>query len=254
MGIRIFIPEQELMVIKPFPKEGFVKSVQFWCDAISNSCNLQVGKSISLTKHFKQFVIEFSLDEFVSISKMGGEELQLFAGSALVKKSLRYSRNDIPMDAEMIRCIYRLSNISIGDESLEMRALSSVLELLVLLQTNFAKSRTSDRSYIKSDYDKERIVYARDYLITHMDVPPSIPQLAAIAGINEFKLKRGFKELFHQSPYAYLGDVRLEMARAAIQRKEKSISQLAFELGYASLPHFSAAFKKKFGVSPGKFG
>jgi AraC-like DNA-binding protein len=44
------------------------------------------------------------------------------------------------------------------------------------------------------------------------------------------------------------------MARRALLQKQKNVTQIAFELGYASLQHFSAAFKKKFGVSPAKFG
>lgn len=254
MGLQIFIPEHGLMVVKPFPKKASIRTVQFWCDVNSNSCNISVGKSIELTEPLKQFVIEFTRDEFAVISKMGSESLQVFAKSALLKPALLYSQMDVAMDAEMLRSIYRISNTAFSEKSRDMRVFAIVLELLVLFQMNAAKDQTSERTYIKSDYDKERIIYARDYLITHMDAPPSLQQLAAIAGINEFKLKCGFKELFHQSPYAYLADVRLEMARAAIQRKEKSISQLAFELGYASLPHFSGAFKKKFGVSPGKFG
>ena len=54
------------------------------------------------------------------------------------------------------------------------------------------------------------------------------------------------------SAFQYVADVRLGLAKEDILAGRKSITQVAFELGYSSLPHFSNAFKKKFGVSPNK--
>ncbi len=51
---------------------------------------------------------------------------------------------------------------------------------------------------LKTAHDEECIRYARDYLMDHLDTPPSLSQLAKIVGINEYKLKRGFKEVFAQ--------------------------------------------------------
>jgi AraC-like DNA-binding protein len=73
-----------------------------------------------------------------------------------------------------------------------------------------------------------------------------------MAGLNEFKLKKGFKETFNQTVFEYLSDVRLETARNDLLNTGKSVTEIACELGYSSLQHFSAAFSKKFGVSPKK--
>ena len=43
------------------------------------------------------------------------------------------------------------------------------------------------------------------------------------------------------------------MAKNHLLENNKSISQIASDLGYSSLPHFSYAFKKKFGLSPAKY-
>ena len=103
---------------------------------------------------------------------------------------------------------------------------------------------------MRTEYDQERLLFARDYLIQHLHLPPSLPELARIAGLNEFKLKNGFKELFGQPVFAYLAEYRLQEAQAQLLEGRKTASELAFELGYSSLQHFSTAFKKKFGVSP----
>jgi len=104
------------------------------------------------------------------------------------------------------------------------------------------------------EYDRERILFARDYVIRHIADPPGLLELSRLAGINDFKLKKGFKEVFGQPVFAYLADVRLEMARTELMNKDKPVTEIAFELGYSSLQHFSSAFKKKFGVSPKRYG
>ena len=107
-------------------------------------------------------------------------------------------------------------------------------------------------TYIKKEYDRERILFARDYLLKHMENPPSLPELARLAGINEFKLKNGFKEIFNQPVFAWLADVRLETAKDELMKRSKSLTEIAFELGFSSPQHFSTAFKKKYGVAPRK--
>jgi AraC-like DNA-binding protein len=69
-------------------------------------------------------------------------------------------------------------------------------------------------------------------------------------GLNEYKLKRGFRELFGTTVFAYLSEQRLALAKRMLLDTDKTAAEIAFELGYATPQHFSAAFKKRFGVSP----
>lgn len=106
--------------------------------------------------------------------------------------------------------------------------------------------------YCHNDYDRGRLLFARRYLLEHAAVPPSIEELSRIAGINSFKLKNGFKELFGETVYGYLNKYRLEKAKHLIILGDKNMTQIAFELGFSSPQHFSAAFKKAWGCSPKK--
>lgn len=123
-------------------------------------------------------------------------------------------------------------------------------EILLLQQANYQRSLTTTVRYCKTEYDIERLTFARDYLVEHIDLPPSLPELARIAGINEVKLKRGFKELFDHTVFGYLAEYRLQQARAWLLAGEKTPTEAAFALGYASLQHFSAAFRKRYGLTP----
>jgi AraC family transcriptional activator of pyochelin receptor len=122
-------------------------------------------------------------------------------------------------------------------------------EALALVAEAALRRAEAPVRYCRTDYDEERLRFARDYLVQHVDLPPSLPELARIAGINEFKLKRGFKELFNDTVFGYLAEYRLQRA-VEMLADGHSATAAAFELGYASLQHFSAAFRKRYGVSP----
>ncbi|MBO9200992.1 MULTISPECIES: helix-turn-helix transcriptional regulator [Niastella] len=99
--------------------------------------------------------------------------------------------------------------------------------------------------------DKEKIYHARDILMARCDDPPSLGELSRLCGINEFKLKKGFRQLFQNSVIAFVNEHRLNEAKRLIYEGEKNMSTIAYELGYTHPQHFQRAFKKRFGVTPG---
>jgi len=156
------------------------------------------------------------------------------------------------MDINMLNGINAIVDCKYQPELKKMFLLSKSIELLVLQAEAYNKAKDGGPKFLKTEYDKERIIYAREYLIKHLDMPPGLSELARAAGINEYKLKKGFKETFGNTVFGYLAETRLELAKNDLLDKKKSVSEIAFELGYSSVQHFSNAFKKKFGVSPGR--
>ena len=49
-----------------------------------------------------------------------------------------------------------------------------------------------------------KIRTAKEYLLTHLETPPSLKELARISGLNEYQLKAGFKEVYGNTVYGYL--------------------------------------------------
>ena len=84
----------------------------------------------------------------------------------------------------------------------------------------------------------------------HYDESFSITGLARMAGINHLKLKNGFKDLFHHTVFGYLGEVRMQEAKRLLLDEKMDIHEVAEMMGYKYPHHFTAAFKKKFGVAP----
>ena len=77
--------------------------------------------------------------------------------------------------------------------------------------------------------------------------------LADKAGINEFKLKQGFRELFQTSPYQYRLHLCLEKAKQLLEDTDDTIDQIASKVGFDTYNGFSTAFKKAFNIAPTEY-
>ena len=98
--------------------------------------------------------------------------------------------------------------------------------------------------------DIERLHFIRDMMTAHFDKPWSIALLAREAGLNQMKLKSGFKILFGTTLFGYLSDIRMEEARRLLVQEKLYVGEVAEKMGYQHPHHFAKAFRKKFGVSP----
>ena len=79
----------------------------------------------------------------------------------------------------------------------------------------------------------------------------TIEELSIVAGMNRTKLQAGFKDLFGKTIYSYTLDLKMTEAKALLTGASRlSLKEIAALLGYSHTNHFSAAFKKKFNVSP----
>lgn len=127
---------------------------------------------------------------------------------------------------------------------------AKVLELLSLI---FKKGKSKrENKYCKTISDREKIREAASILILDIYTPPSIRDLSLKVGLNEKKLKYGFKEVFDTTVYGYLFEYKMSLAQQLVLDTDKSISEIALLVGYDYVSHFCTAFKRKFGIPPKK--
>jgi AraC family transcriptional activator of pyochelin receptor len=101
--------------------------------------------------------------------------------------------------------------------------------------------------------EMEGLYHARRILEAEFTNPPSLFQLSRRVGLNDFKLKRGFREEFRNSVFGYVRQLRMEKARSLLEGSDLSVTQVALEAGYNSFGHFAAAFKRSFGILPSQY-
>ena len=96
----------------------------------------------------------------------------------------------------------------------------------------------------------EKLQKAKEILTANMENPPSLSELSRQIGLNTFKLKKSFKELFGVPVFKYLQNERLTQAHEVIKNQKMTVQEAAWHVGYDSLSSFSNAFAKKFGYRP----
>lgn len=101
-------------------------------------------------------------------------------------------------------------------------------------------------------HDIERLERARQILVSRMTAPPRLPELARLAGLNEAKLKIGFRMHFGDTVYSYLRQCRLDEAHRLLLQGRYNVTEVALRVGYANPSKFAAAFAARFGLSPSR--
>jgi len=82
---------------------------------------------------------------------------------------------------------------------------------------------------------------------------PAPQEVARQAGLNYENFRKRFAQLTGESPGRYQKRRRLEWACAAIYHGEQSLKQIADELGFCDVFHFSKAFKQETGLTPSEY-
>ncbi|MDX9727574.1 MAG: AraC family transcriptional regulator [Bacteroidales bacterium] len=100
--------------------------------------------------------------------------------------------------------------------------------------------------------DRERLHHAADFLVRDLENPPDMAGLARAAGMCRSKLHVCFPKVFGTSPFDYLRRHRLETAFDLILHRRMSVTEAACTVGYASMSHFTKAFKEMWGCLPGE--
>jgi len=104
--------------------------------------------------------------------------------------------------------------------------------------------------FLADDRGKEQIYKARDLLLQHIGEPITIKELSRKVAMNECYLKKGFKEVFGTTIFDFYQQQRMEHAKYLLYEKGLSVTDVSALLGYSSISHFSAAFKKHTGLKP----
>lgn len=197
------------------------------------------------------FEVHFTEKYFKRLNS-GNDTLERF--SELIEKKVPSVMNNDNMDitASMNMIINEMSNCKKQGALKRLFLEGKTLELLMLQVEQFESAGNHRQTFSVQPHDVEKIHHARFLLEQHIDAPCSLADLARQVQLNDFKLKKGFKEIFGTTVFGYLRDLRMQEARRMLRHTSKSINEIADYCGYEYVQHFSTAFKKKYGLTPSK--
>jgi len=98
--------------------------------------------------------------------------------------------------------------------------------------------------------ERDLFYHIRAFLDQHYADPPSLLELARMFGTNDFKLKKGFRQLFNTTVFGYIAEQRLRVAEQLLTLTDHPIQEVAEAVGFTNPAHFTTAFRRKFGLTP----
>lgn len=184
------------------------------------------------------------------------EELELFSISAIPEKIHpfleAYSlRTDMLDGSEPVS--FRLSK----NQTLTALRLFQKLALVGNIHERNAILRAIIGSTMQS-YLLQSMENGRDWfesVLYRMRSPENLAEgvsaMMRLANLSHAQLCRTMKRLSLSPPRVYVRELRLSTAYEMIQNTSLSFEEIAAQVGYASVSHFSTAFKQRYNLSPG---
>jgi len=97
---------------------------------------------------------------------------------------------------------------------------------------------------------QEMIEKAVAYLEEHFTEEVSVQKVASHVCVSVSHLSHLFKEKTGMSVVDYLLRIRMDVASRLLRETQKSVTEIAFQVGFQDGGYFTRMFRKVFGVSP----
>ena len=140
------------------------------------------------------------------------------------------------------------------DEELLLTRINSILEIRKLYQRKFSLYMNVEELNIVEDSNDEKFlkkameVVKENYTNTEYDVSDFVNDM----NVSKSLLNKKMQMLTGQPPSHFIRDFRLSVARELILKNKgnKTISEIAYEVGFNDPKYFTRCFTKHFGIAP----
>ncbi len=145
--------------------------------------------------------------------------------------------------------LYELTQCNL--EGSERKVYIESLILFLIVQLNKKQSDNCNTcNVLRKRLKEDRIETAKNYILKNISDSLTISTIASAVGTNDCYLKEGFKAYTGKTIFEFIQEHRMLLAQCLLQNSQKSIQEIAIEVGYSSISSFSQSFKKYFGMSP----
>ena len=200
--------------------------------------NMSVYVQIPISE-FKNYL---TADRFISFDKKG-------KGSLAKLDSMQMKDTDQKM-MQLIRNIYDLNGTGAPGHEYEM--LRDYYAMMQLLVTAYRQVEADDMLY-RSSKALQRLSPITEYIKKHYAEDISLQSLAQLFGYSIEHLSRMFQKYAQINYKSYLSGIRLEHAVEEMEMGDKTIGEIATEVGFSDSRAMSKAFQKKYGMLPSEY-
>lgn len=157
-------------------------------------------------------------------------------------------------DDQLLTTIFSLAEeMQMGMPNGTLYAEGLSLSIFGLLVKHHAVKKPAEITVAKglARWQQERI---RAIINTELDGDLSIERLANETGISPFHFSRLFRNTFGLTPHRYVMQTRIARAAQLLRaEKERTVADIALEVGFASQAHLTHAFKCQMGETPARW-
>lgn len=208
---------------------------------------------VGVSVHFSVPAFRELFHPYISGSGTGFPGHEILSGAIPFYRQSCFGRETAFILKQILDCPYQ------GDiKRLFLEAKSLELAVLKLAETGAAPCRAG-RALTRADQnrmhldrsDRDRIRQAYQILTDNIEHPPGLEELGRKVGINRNKLNRGFRQIYGNTVFNVLRNLRLARAWSLLLHTDLSLAEIAFSVGYNSQSNFTAAFSRQWGKTPG---
>lgn len=215
----------------------------FYSPSVQNQAWFEKGKKYLVYEiHFSRHYLEKLMPHFTLLAEF------------LLKAELGFSCLFSPVHAhitpDMLHILHHIFHCPYPPTAKKtyLEALFSRLLLHSLTRLSLVKIPVNEVKL--QPYELAKLREAWDYLLHHIEHPRTVIDLSHAIGLNDFKLKKGFKQLYGITIFEFLLEARMEKARRLLIESDMTVHAIAIGVGYKNISSFTVAFKKKFGILP----
>lgn len=197
----------------------------------------------------KMFEVGLSLSLFHRLANHDNAVLDKLLKHIQEQRSGMLGKHNLPITPQMSFTIQEIMRCNRSGYFKRLFLEAKVIELFMLQVEQFEEHNCKTFCTLKKK-DTEKIYEARAIIEKKVNEPCSLLELSHQVGLNDFKLKKGFKEIFGTTVFGYLNDLKMDRAKELLLSQDIPVGEIARITGFKNQTHFTVAFKKKFGILP----
>lgn len=124
---------------------------------------------------------------------------------------------------------------------------AETLRLLIVDTHTVGRRRKRDERRTLTATTQSAIV---EFLSDSLDTEINLESLARLAQMPVDAFIKAFRLAFHTTPYQFLLNRRIEMAKTLLMTTSLSITEIGTAVGFSNPSHFASTFGRRVGVSP----
>ena len=104
-----------------------------------------------------------------------------------------------------------------------------------------------------SSHSLRKLCQVRELIHDCLAEELTLDHLSMEAQLSPWHFLRAFRQVFGETPHAYLTRLRLARARDLLTVSTRPVTEICFDVGFSSLGSFSSLFHREMGLSPAQF-